>query len=246
MNLNDVRFTNKSKTDFVASVNKRVLDYFKENKISKYGNGKMYTKTAFMFTIYFTPYFFLILGGITNIWIISALWAIMGVGMAGIGLSVMHDACHGAFSKIGWINKFMSYSMNMLGGSKDNWKMQHNVLHHTYTNIDGLDDDIDAPRWILRFSPNQKRYKTHKYQYLYAWFFYGFMTIAWIISPRDFVQLVKYNKKGVVKTQGKTFGGMLTELIIGKLLYITYILIIPILLIDIPWWATIIMFLGMH
>jgi linoleoyl-CoA desaturase len=246
MELKDVQFSTKPKTDFVSSVNKRVLEYFKDNNISKFGNAKMYLKTFFMFAIYFTPYFFLIFGGITNIWIISALWAIMGIGMAGIGLSVMHDACHGAFSKVPWVNLLVSYSMNMLGGSKDNWKMQHNVLHHTYTNVDGLDDDIDAPSWILRFSPHQKRRKSHRYQYLYAWFFYGFMTISWILSPRDFVQLYTYNKKGVVKTQGKSFGGMLVELIIGKLVYISYIFVIPVLVLDIPWWATLIMFLGMH
>lgn len=246
MNLNDVKFSTQAKTDFVSSVNKRVTNYFKENNISKYGNTNMYLKTIIMFTIYFVPYFFLIFSGTSNIWLITMFWAIMGVGMAGIGLSVMHDACHGAFSRIGWVNKIVSYSMNMLGGSRDNWVMQHNVLHHTFTNVDGLDDDIDAPKFLLRFSPHQKRYKSHQFQHLYAWFFYGFMTIAWILSPRDFNQLIRYNKRGVVKTQGKTFVGMLIELIIGKLLYISYILIIPIFMVDIPWWGTVLLFLMMH
>lgn len=246
ININNVKFASQAKSDFVSLVNKRVLGYFKENKISRFGNWKMYLKTTFMFALYFTPYFFLIFGGFTNIWLISAMWILMGFGMAGIGLSVMHDACHGAFSKSPFVNKLVSLSMNMLGGSRDNWVMQHNVLHHTYTNVDGLDDDIDAPKWILRFSPHQKRYKTHRFQYLYAWLFYGLMTISWILSPRDFVQLFKYKKEGVVKTQSKSFGHMLTELIIGKLAYITYILIVPILILDIPWWGTLLLFLGMH
>ena len=76
----------------------------------------------------------------------------MGFGMAGIGLAIMHDANHGAYSKNDTVNKFFGGLIKFLGGSETNWKIQHNVLHHTYTNIEGLDEDIEAPVVALRFS----------------------------------------------------------------------------------------------
>ena len=57
----------------------------------------------------------------------------------------------------------MGLSINMLGGNANMWKLQHNVLHHTYTNIQGHDEDIEAGR-IIRFSEHTKWHKFHKYQ----------------------------------------------------------------------------------
>ncbi|MEZ4937357.1 MAG: acyl-CoA desaturase [Crocinitomicaceae bacterium] len=246
MDIKSVKFSAQKKSDFVLTLNERVSNYFKENKISKYGNYRMYLKALFMFALYLTPYFFLVLGGFTNIWIIVGLYATMGVGMAGIGLSVMHDACHGTFSKIPWINTIMSYSMNMLGGNKDNWVLQHNVMHHTYTNVDGMDDDINAPEFLLRFSPHKKKYKAHRFQHIYAWFFYGFMTLVWCLPHRDIRQLWHYKKSGVINTQNKKYGQMLTELIIGKIFFFSYMLVVPMLVLDIPWWSTLLLFVMMQ
>ena len=63
-------------------------------------------------------------------------WAFMGFGMAGIGLSVMHDGNHNAYSKNPLINKFSGFGLNLMGGYDLNWRIQHNLLHHTYTNVD--------------------------------------------------------------------------------------------------------------
>ena len=68
----------------------------------------------------------------------------MGIGMAGVGMNVMHDGNHGSFSKYPWVNKFMGSSIYFLAGNVFNWKIQHNLLHHTYTNIHGHDEDLEA------------------------------------------------------------------------------------------------------
>jgi linoleoyl-CoA desaturase len=59
------------------------------------------------------------------------------------------------------------------------WKTKHNVIHHAYTNIDGLDDDIDA-KPFLRLCETQKFYKMHKYQHFYFWLAYSFLYLYWI------------------------------------------------------------------
>lgn len=89
----------------------------------------------------------------------------------------MHDGGHGGYSKKKWLNQLMGYSMNLLGSHLSFWQMQHNVLHHTYTNIDQYDDDIDS-RPIFRFHPDQVRKPIHKFQHLYFLPLYGLGIIA--------------------------------------------------------------------
>jgi linoleoyl-CoA desaturase len=169
----------------------------------------------------------------------------MGFGMAGIGLAIMHDANHGSYSKNAKVNKIMGYLINFVGGSATNWKIQHNVLHHSYTNIEGHDEDITSIP-ILRFSPSQKLRKIHRYQYIYAWFFYSLMTFFWFIY-KDIPQLLRFKRDGRLDSkQKKRFGWLLVELIASKVLYALYIIVIPIVVLDIPWWATVLAFFTME
>ena len=82
--------------------------------------------------------------------ILFLMWVIMAGGMSGIGLSIMHDANHGSYSKNKTVNQVLSYLINFVGGNVANWRIQHNVLHHTFTNIEGADQDMDGP-FFLRF-----------------------------------------------------------------------------------------------
>lgn len=222
-NTNIVRFNNSNRT-FYNELKKRVDNYFKENKLDKNGNLNMYIKTVFMFSMYLTPYFLITLGVFESkiVWLLLSV--LMGLGMAGIGLSVMHDANHGSYSKNVKFNKFLGYlSMNIVGGYSLNWRIQHNVIHHTYTNIHNHDEDI-APPGFMRFEPHAEKKKIHKLQFLYAWFFYCLMTIMWS-TTKDFNQLIRYNKMGYLKTANATFGRELFVLILSKLAYYTFMIL---------------------
>src|SRR6188768_3931302 len=87
-----------TKRDFVATLNKRVNEYFKTNDIAKHANYEMVLKTVFMFALYLVPYTLILTGVITGTWALLSMVVLMGLGLAGIGLSVMHDANHGAYS----------------------------------------------------------------------------------------------------------------------------------------------------
>jgi len=91
-------------TDFFKALKTRTDAYFARNQKEKHGNFGMYFKTFVMLSCYLTPYFFVLFGEIENPWIYSGLWAIMGLFMSGIGLSIMHDAIHGSFSKNKTVN----------------------------------------------------------------------------------------------------------------------------------------------
>ena len=239
-----IRFSRTAQKDFISDLRKRVKHYFDTNDRSIYGNAGMVIKTIVMFLLYFTPYALMLSGVITEHWLILVMWAIMGFGNSGIGLSVMHDANHGAYSKNKRVNQILGYVMNMIGASSFNWKIQHNVLHHSFTNIEGMDEDID-PGKLMRLSPHAKRYKAHRLQHIYGWVLYGMMTFLWL-TTKDFRQLYRYKKMGLLKSQKRTYNGVLIETIVSKVLYYGYALVLPLILIPAPWWLILLGFLIMH
>jgi len=241
-NFKAVKFdTNKS--EFAKVLRKRVNQYFKEKKISKHSNFNMVTKTVFMMSLYLIPYSFVVSGFIDSYWLNLVLWATMGLGMAGIGMSVMHDANHGSYSKSKRLNNFIGQVITLIGGNAINWKLQHNVLHHTYTNISGMDEDLESDP-LMRFSPDQDVKRFHKFQHVYAWFLYGLMTISWSID-KDFSQLFRYKKKGLLKLQNVKFNNALITLILTKVMYYAYAFVLPMIFAP-TWWIALVGYLIMH
>jgi linoleoyl-CoA desaturase len=230
--------------DFVTTLNKRVNEYFKSNNLSKYGNGEMVLKTVVMFLLYFSSYALIVTGVISGIFPLILATVVMSLGLAGIGLSVMHDANHGAYSRKPWVNALMGYSLNMVGANSFNWKIQHNVIHHSFTNIHDEDEDI-SPRGVLRMTPHSPWKRFHRYQFIYAWFIYGLMTIAWLFF-KDFARLAHYHKSGMVKKQKASIVGEWAILIATKLIYIGYIFVIPLILTALPVWQILVGILIMH
>lgn len=244
MSHRSIRFSRTNQADFITDLRKAVKEYFDTKNISTYANAGMVVKTIFMLSLFFVPYLLMLTGVVTQNWLVLIMWTVMGFGTAGIGLSIMHDANHGAYSKNKHVNKYLGYVMNMLGASTFNWKIQHNVLHHSYTNIEGLDEDID-PGKLMRLSPHAPLLKAHKHQHIYGWFLYGLMTFLWL-TTKDFRQLYRYKKLDLLKTQKRTYNGVLIETIVSKVLYYGYALVLPMIFIQAPWFIILIGFFIMH
>lgn len=238
-----IKFNRKDRPEFVRELRSRVNQYFKDNDISKYANWNMRIKTAFMVLLYFTPLAIMLSGVVTSLWGIMLLWVLMGAGMSGIGLSIMHDANHGAYSHNKYVNNALSFLINFVGGYHVNWRIQHNVLHHSFTNVDGHDEDIENA--VMRLSPYQEHKPIHKWQIIYGPFFYGLMTLYWVLG-KDFDGVVRYHKKDLLQTEGKTFRGALAEIIIHKSWYLVLTLVLPMVILPIAWWQTLLGFLLMH
>ena len=238
-----LRFSSDNR-EFVATLNKRVNDYFRLNNVSKHANGEMIVKTIFMFLLYLVPYTLIVTSIVTNPWMLIGMVILMAFGLSGIGLSVMHDANHGAYSKKKWLNSLIGYSLNFVGANAFNWKMQHNVLHHTFTNVHEHEEDI-SPRGALRLTPHTDWKFIHRYQHIYAWFLYGFMTIVWLFF-KDFTRIIKYGKNGMARTQNANITREWFILIGFKLVYIGYIFVIPLLFTSLVWWQIILGVFVMH
>jgi len=228
--------------EFGIAVRKNVYDYFKENDISTKGDVRMYFKAIIMLLLYIIP-FIVILTTTMNLWWALSLVLLMGIGEAGIGMSVMHDAAHGAFSKKQWVNKFFSSTMFLLGSNTFNWNIQHNILHHTFTNIYGFDQDIET-KAVIRLCSHAPLKKYHRFQHFYAFFLYGLMTIARLVT--DFKQLINFSKEGITQAHGRNPKLEIIKLIISKALYLSVIIGLPLLLTDFTWWQILAGFIIMH
>jgi len=238
-----IRFSRKDPKDFFKTLNHRVNQYFKEQDLPKTGNWRLYLKTLVMFSLLIAPYIIVLVSDL-NQWIKLLLTVVMGVGMAGVGMNVMHDGNHGSFSKHPWVNKIMGSSIYILAGNVFNWKVQHNVLHHTYTNIHGHDEDLEAGR-ILRFSKHASWAPHHRFQHLYSVLLYGLLTLNWAIFT-DFSQMRRYIKKKLSYANSKKPAMQWTGLILTKVLYFTIWVVLPIFILDIAWWKVVIGFVVMH
>ena len=115
-----------------------------------------------------------------------AIWALLecallGCVIAAIGFNVMHDGAHGSFSRFAWVNRLAAYTLGVLGGSPYMWNSKHNLIHHTYTNIEGHDDDINIQPW-MRMTPDQPKHPLHRYQHFYFWALYCMLYTSWIFA----------------------------------------------------------------
>ncbi len=243
--LNFVRFALGGQDSFYETVKESVKHYFESNAISPYANASMWFKTGVMLALFFLPYALIVTGiADSSGFFFFGMWFLMGLGMVGIGTSVMHDANHGTYSANKKVNNLVGHILEVIGGYAVTWKIQHNVLHHTYTNVSGLDDDIDSIV-LLRFSPQQPRYWFHRYQYLYAWFFYMLMTLYWM-TVKDFQNAVRYKQRDLLTKQKVTLKQALLRISIFKLGYYAYIMMLPIIISDMPWYFVVAGFLLMH
>lgn len=215
------------KNFFFKAVRERTDRYFEENKIHSAGNRKLYLKSGiqvasaislYVILVFFTP----------PVWISIGLCVALGFSLAVIGFNVMHEGGHQCFSRYSWLNKTSAYFLNVLGGNAYFWKVKHNVNHHTYTNIDGLDSDIDV-RPFMRLHENQPRYWFHRFQHIYWIFLYGISYVAWIFYE-DFVKY--FTKKIAVHMEPEQLSWQEHFIFwLTKILYVGVYIILPSILI---------------
>ncbi len=239
-----VKFNTKDQTEFFKELIRRVNVYFKEKNISRHANFNMKFKTVFMICLYFIPLILMLSGVVSTVWPVMLMWVLMGFGMSGIGLSIMHDANHGSYSSNKKVNEALGFLINFVGGYHVNWKIQHNVLHHSFTNIEGYDEDISRAH-VFRLSPNQEANSKYRFQAFYAPFFYALMTIYWF-TAKDFQQLKRYKEKDLLKGQGLTYEKAVAHALFHKMWYVGLFLILPLLMVPLAWWQIVLGFLLMH
>jgi len=223
-------------TPFFQALKAKVNTYFIETGKSKNGGTKLFIKGLGLVFSAVLIYFVLVF--LNPHWIVAIiLCAAFGANLAAIGFNVMHEGGHGSFSKFKWINEVSAYSLNIMGGTIHFWKQKHNIDHHTYTNIEGMDHDIDIK--FMRMHAEQDKKWHHQFQQYYWILLYGVSYLAWVLY-QDFE---KYFSKKMGRS-GKKMNLSVREHLIfwtTKLAYISVYLLVPILILG--FWKAIIGFL---
>lgn len=236
-----VTFNNKISREFSKAVKARVNEYFEENNLSKHANFEMISKTVILLTLYFSAYA-VILSGQVSLGMMWILAVVMGIGMAGIGFAISHDALHGAYSSNATVNKLIGYSFDLMGANGYIWKITHNIIHHTYTNIHGHDEDLEVAEFI-RLSPHSEYKPVHRVQHILAFFAYSFATLFWVFI-KDYRYFFKDNL-GPYENKSHPVSEWVT-LIVTKVLYYSYTLVIPYLVLDITILQLLLGFVSLH
>jgi linoleoyl-CoA desaturase len=237
-----VKFISPEKSAFFSTLRQRVNQYFKENNISRYGNQAMFTKTIILLGIYLAAYVLMLLLPVSA-WLLLPLAVLMGVAKSGVGMSVMHDALHGSYSSNQRVNKWMGRSIYMLGANPSIWKIQHNILHHTYTNIPGMDEDINT-KVVIRLSDQTPLKSFHRYQHIYTFLLYSLMTLKMLTN--DFTKILNYRRTGMLGKERTSFSRKYLKMVSLKVIYLFILLALPVLLTSLLWWQVLIGFLVMH
>lgn len=234
-----ITFLNNPKP-FKTLLDERINAYFRDRNIEMRGNALLYSKTIILITALFTVYG-IILSIQPPTWISLILCALLGFIQSTIGFNVMHDAAHGSYSNNARLNNIIAWiGGDLMGGSTFMWKIKHNIIHHTYTNIEGMDDDI-AKYPMFRLTPHQEKKWFHRFQYLYAIPLYFFTTFNWILFD-DYWKLIT-KRINTTHIRNMSLRDHL-EFWAGKLTNLTLFFFIPIMVFG--FWQALLGFFIMH
>jgi linoleoyl-CoA desaturase len=223
-----IRFQPEPINGFYNTLRHRVLSYFKENGISRFSTTQAIVKSI-LFTSLFLSAYIIILRIQLPLWVFLLSWFFMGVFLILAAMSMVHDAAHGAFSSKRWVNQLLLRFANLVGGDGYMYKYKHTVSHHPYTNVHGMDIDLEQSA-LVRVTPFTKSKTKHQYQYNYMKVLYPFYILFWVLI-RDF----KYYRRkqiGPVKAHHAPIHWIL--LFISKAFYLFYMLLLPYLILPVP------------
>ena len=225
------KFANVQGSTFHQELKRRVQQYFAENKKPATGNFSLYFKAILFWVLYVTLYVHVVFFT-PAYWIAFMECLAMGGLTAAIGFNVMHDGGHGSFSNSKFWNKIAAFSVNALGASGIMWNNKHNIIHHTYTNIDGIDDDIEI-KPLLRMCSTQKKYFIHRFQHIYVWFLYTLLLLVWVFES-DYRKYFKQKVGPVPIKKMSTFDHF--AFWIAKIGYAFMMIALPIYMVGfLPW-----------
>lgn len=221
--LRSVKFPSHS--DLRAALVGRVDAYFEGGRKSPHGGPRLWIKTAILLAWWISSYVALTFLADTW-WQVLAAATSLGFAVAGIGFNIQHDGGHGSYASRPWCNRITAWTLDLVGGSSYVWRFKHNLLHHHYTNVDGIDDDLEAGPF-LRLAPEKPRYWFHRFQHLYMWPLYLFLPIKWQWHD-DFRTLLagRIGRQAIPRPRGWTLFGLLA----GKMLFYGWAVVLPLTL----------------
>ena len=199
---------------------------------------RLHAKALFISALVIVSYWVLVISDVTLALRIVAACSLV-IALVALATGVMHDANHGSFSSKPWLNRMASLTSDALGASSWLWRVQHNLLHHGNTNVEGHDADLElAP--FARLAPTQPWHWWYRAQHIYIWPLYGFLTIKNLLVS-DFVAIIR-RKIGQRTVRQPIRPRVIAGVALGKVSHIGWAFVLP--LFFNPWQAVLIFYLA--
>ena len=153
--------------------------YFKENKLDPREHPEMWVKSAAILTGVVLFHYLSFFSANVAFFPLACVFAVLhGVCKAEVGVSIQHDANHGAYSNNKKVMHAMQLTLDVVGASSFMWKQQHVVGHHAFTNVEDIDPDIrcDEKNDVRRVNYMQPHAFFHRAQHVYLALAYGLLS----------------------------------------------------------------------
>jgi linoleoyl-CoA desaturase len=158
-------------------------------------------------------------------WKFLVLYLLGGLAQTFLLLNIAHDSNHNAISSRPLVNKTLNYVFDLCGISSYMWRILHHRGHHSCINLHGEDDALSG-RGIFRFTPYESRAPWHRFQHIYALFIYALFSLDYVLF-RDFASFF-FPSHDYLK-RAKHPLREYTVLFAGKGFYLTYMLVLPVM-----------------
>ncbi|MEM7448702.1 MAG: acyl-CoA desaturase [Myxococcota bacterium] len=158
----------------------RTSDRLDKAGVPRHGGLRIILKTLVILTLLVGSYVGLVFYA-SEAWHALLLGFLLAHALVLVGFNIMHDGGHGAYSNKKWVNRLAGRALDLIGGNQTLWRYKHGVLHHTYTNLSELDDDLDGGT-LIRMHRDQPHRPWHRFQAYYALPVYSLLAIHWVVS----------------------------------------------------------------
>jgi linoleoyl-CoA desaturase len=159
-----------------------------------------------------------------NSWKFVGLYLLGGLAQTFLLLNIAHDSNHNAISSRPRVNKTLNYVFDLCGMSSYMWRILHHRGHHSCINLHGEDDALSG-RGIFRFTPYEPHAPWHRFQHIYVLFVYAMFSLDYVFF-RDFQCFFFPTHEYLRRTKHPL--REYAVLFAGKGFYLTYMLILPV------------------
>jgi linoleoyl-CoA desaturase len=230
-----------SATSFPRVLRRRLDKFFADADLSPKANRAMWVKIATGLTILLGSWI-AIYAFRPDAWKFVALYLLAGIAQTFLLLNIAHDSNHNAISKSPAVNKAFNYIFDICGINSYMWRILHHRGHHSCINLQGEDDALTG-RGIFRFTPHEPRTPMQRFQHIYALFFYALFSLEYVFV-RDF-QCFFFPTHDYLKRTNHPRREY-AILFAGKAFYLTYMLVLPVVLLHKPIMLVALSFLLVH
>ena len=210
---------------FPKVLRRRLDDFFFDGNISPKADRTMWVKIAVGLAVLAGSWIALYTLK-PDSWRFVGLYLLNAIAQTFLLLNIAHDSNHNAISSVRSVNKTLNYVFDVCGISSYMWRILHHRGHHSCINLHEEDDALTG-RGILRFTPHEPRAPLQRFQHIYALFLYAVFSLDYVFV-RDF-ECFFFPSHDYLK-QAKHPLREYVILFAGKAFYVSYMLILPVVL----------------